>query len=135
VRKIQNNVRGWLMRKNYINLREAAKFLQLSWRERKKIVANSNSTKYIPAANKSEMPHNISNNSLHHSVIYNHVLQPPGGNINTNNDVETIAAARLQAYTRGMLARKSFTRIRRKTIASLVIQKSLVKWWAHNKTK
>ena len=28
MKKIQNNVRGWLLRKNYVNLREAAKVLQ-----------------------------------------------------------------------------------------------------------
>eukprot|EP00596_Hydrurales_sp_CCMP1899_P007745 CAMPEP_0119053476 /NCGR_PEP_ID=MMETSP1177-20130426/74456_1 /TAXON_ID=2985 /ORGANISM="Ochromonas sp, Strain CCMP1899" /LENGTH=192 /DNA_ID=CAMNT_0007033443 /DNA_START=617 /DNA_END=1192 /DNA_ORIENTATION=- len=31
VRRIQNNVRGWLLRKNYVNLRDAAKTLQLAW--------------------------------------------------------------------------------------------------------
>ena len=42
---------------------------------------------------------------------------------------ELHAAATLQAATRGMLARKSFSSIRKQTMASLVIQKSLVKWW------
>ena len=32
---IQNNVRAWLLRKNYINLRDAAMTLQTRWRERK----------------------------------------------------------------------------------------------------
>ena len=36
VKLIQNNVRGWLLRKNYVNLREATKTLQVAWRERKK---------------------------------------------------------------------------------------------------
>ena len=36
VRKIQNNVRGWLLRKNYVNLRDAAKILQVAWRGKKK---------------------------------------------------------------------------------------------------
>eukprot|EP01038_Epipyxis_sp_PR26KG_P014148 gene14148-18986_t len=36
VRKIQNNVRGWLLRKNYTNLRGAARVLQLAWREKKR---------------------------------------------------------------------------------------------------
>jgi IQ calmodulin-binding motif len=35
VRKIQNNVRGWLLRKNYVNLRDAAKTLQVAWREKR----------------------------------------------------------------------------------------------------
>jgi hypothetical protein len=35
VKKIQNNVRGWLLRKNYINLRDATKTLQTAWRERR----------------------------------------------------------------------------------------------------
>ena len=30
VRLIQNNVRGWLLRKNYRNLRDAAKTLQVA---------------------------------------------------------------------------------------------------------
>ena len=36
VRKIQNNVRGWLLRKNYVNLRDAAKTLQVAWRGKKR---------------------------------------------------------------------------------------------------
>ena len=44
------------------------------------------------------------------------------------------AAATLQAATRAMLARrKSFSSVRKQTMASLVIQKSLVKWWEYNK--
>lgn len=35
VRKIQNNVRGWLLRKNYVILRDAAKTLQVAWREKR----------------------------------------------------------------------------------------------------
>lgn len=36
VKKIQNNVRGWMLRKNYVNLRDAAKILQVAWRGKKK---------------------------------------------------------------------------------------------------
>ena len=39
------------------------------------------------------------------------------------------AAATLQALTRGMIARKSFNSIRKHTTASIIIQKTLVKWW------
>ena len=35
VRKIQVNVRGWLLRKNYVNLRDAAKTLQVASREKR----------------------------------------------------------------------------------------------------
>ena len=38
VRKIQNNVRGWLLRKNYVNLRDAAKTLQVAWRGKKRLI-------------------------------------------------------------------------------------------------
>ena len=38
VKKIQNNVRGWLLRKNYVNLREAAKTLQGAWRVKRRCV-------------------------------------------------------------------------------------------------
>jgi hypothetical protein len=30
-RRIQNNVRGWLLRKNFVNLRDAAITLQGAW--------------------------------------------------------------------------------------------------------
>ena len=40
VRKIQNNVRGWLLRKNYVNLRDAAKTLQVAWRGKKRMMKN-----------------------------------------------------------------------------------------------
>lgn len=36
VRRIQNNVRGWLLRKNYVNLRDAAKTLQVAWRGKRR---------------------------------------------------------------------------------------------------
>lgn len=49
------------------------------------------------------------------------------------NRAQLQAAATLQAATRGMLARRSFSSVRKQTMASLVIQKSLVKWWEHNK--
>lgn len=40
VRKIQNNVRGWLLRKNYVNLRDAAKTLQVAWRGKRRLTGN-----------------------------------------------------------------------------------------------
>ena len=43
VRKIQNNVRGWLLRKNYVNLRDAAKTLQVAWRGKKRMMKNHRS--------------------------------------------------------------------------------------------
>jgi hypothetical protein len=51
------------------------------------------------------------------------------------NHAQLMAAATLQAATRGMLARRSlaFSSVRKQTMASLVIQKSLVKWWEHSK--
>lgn len=43
------------------------------------------------------------------------------------------AAAKLQAATRRMIARKSISSITKQTVASLVIQKHLVRWWSHSK--
>jgi hypothetical protein len=40
VKLIQNNVRTWLLRKNYINLRDAARVLQAAWRERKQALGH-----------------------------------------------------------------------------------------------
>ena len=44
---------------------------------------------------------------------------------------EDIAAARLQAFHRGIVARKAFARVRKQALASAVIQKHLVSWWKH----
>ena len=48
VRKIQNNVRGWLLRKNYVNLRDAAKTLQVAWRGKRRLASSSNSNGAVP---------------------------------------------------------------------------------------
>ena len=45
------------------------------------------------------------------------------------NSTQLLAAATLQAATRGMLARRSFASVRRQTMASLVIQKGLLHWY------
>jgi hypothetical protein len=43
------------------------------------------------------------------------------------------AASKLQAVTRGVIARKSFAALKRQAVASIVIQKSLMQWWVHSK--
>lgn len=45
IKIIQANVRTWLLRKNYINLRESVKILQGMWRDKKKISSNSPNVK------------------------------------------------------------------------------------------
>lgn len=45
------------------------------------------------------------------------------------NSTTAASTTRLQALTRGMLARRSFITIKKQAIASLVIQKSIVQWW------
>jgi len=47
----------------------------------------------------------------------------------SGNSATTASTTRLQALTRGMLARKSFNTIKKQAIASLVIRKSVAQWW------
>lgn len=97
VRRIQNNVRGWLLRKNYTNLREAAKVLQVAWRERKKGNPRGRGASEAPDYMKMM-----------------EVDQVPS--------VKAMEQRRL-----------SGTPGAPKTIASLIIQKNLVRWWTHSR--
>jgi hypothetical protein len=69
-------------------------------------------------------------------------LNPPMDSKNHSDELNTklqkdvmAAAAKVQAATRGMLARRSFTNLRKQAMASLVIQKSLRQWWSTGKPK
>lgn len=99
VKLIQNNVRGWLLRKNYINLREATKTLQVAWREKKK-------TRNAPLSEGES-------------------IGRIAGTIPLLKPTETIAITALQAATRGMIARKAFEKLHvQATMSSLLLQKS-----------
>lgn len=118
VRLIQNNVRAWLLRKNYTNLREAVKTLQTAWREKKRYSfpkQNGQSTSSIQLDASGE----VSTTSAR--------LTPSSIN-------EVAAASTLQAATRGMLARKNFQRVKSQAMATLVIQKRLAQWWLRNRS-
>ncbi|RYH18525.1 hypothetical protein EON65_27105 [archaeon] len=105
VRKIQNNVRGWLLRKNYTNLRDATKILQSAWRERKKTI---------------------------------HRPSPPGSRRDRALEVPS------PAFTPPSSPPPSFSHLNHtatmtpnsvhKSLASLVIQKNLVRWWTQSRT-
>lgn len=202
VRRIQNNVRGWILRKNYTNLREAAKVLQGAWREKKQhrsVPSQEISTALLRSADGTDgSPTSASSSSSptggaggggsgsgaaaagaekrwpgrrsygirplsggeRSGPSESGASTPAGsdasgggggdggtssgtadkaGNRNRSfsadlqapNPAQLMAAATLQAATRGMLARRSlaFSSVRKQTMASLVIQKSLVKWW------
>lgn len=161
VRIIQANVRAWLLRKNYINLRESAKVLQGFWRDKKKGMNTNNgmqTTRYSSEIRKrprqsddqidSEGGNSLdtmgSNANASSSLIIRRSpvdkklvsiqKQKRDEVSNTNRHISSIdrenqAAATLQAATRGMIARKSFSRLRRQAMASLIIQKSCLNWW------
>jgi len=196
-------VRGWFVRKNYINLREAARIIQVAFREKKRALqlkglsikgnidddnddenktilnidcyantttstASSNITSTLnqqhPLLDEVELTYSHddydnnynnkkkkgilhlkndkfynydinnnnynNNNKIHHNTNsidindnYNII------NMNLGDEKKLQAAATLQAITRGMIARKAFNSIRKHTTASIVIQKTLVKWW------
>jgi hypothetical protein len=144
VRIIQNGVRTWLLRKNYINLRDAARTLQVAWRGRRHDKLSPRLTHPSRrASKKSELLETINECAGKGSQA-----TAAGRGRGTGTELDLLrghssscgerslvkisdeqAASTLQAATRGMLARKEFHRIKRQTMASLVIQKSLLQWW------
>jgi len=158
VRKIQNNVRGWLLRKNYINLREAARSLQLAWRERRRSghsqnLSHSSSTSSTGgnaasdrsggagsasttgsqgAQDGSPMTSTLLIHPSEASAATNDINRTAFDSEHSSKEERDKAAATLQAATRRMIARrKSFSHLRKQTMASLTIQRNLVKWWTH----
>lgn len=142
VRIIQNGVRTWLLRKNYINLRDAAKTLQVAWRGRKndKSAPMSKSFRRIqqrelPTIDECIKVDNSARDSISEGMYRdscdNHSIVTNTQNPTPIPHEQVAAAATLQAATRGMLARKEFHDIKRQAMASLVIQKSLLHWWEH----
>lgn len=166
---IQNNVRAWLLRKNYINLRDAAMTLQVAWRERKSkprplyhvrmgtgprmpsvmeefkeddgdsntvnpmaLVSGTASNRIESLKRKvNELDENhldMGDNGVR--VVFNEHKNAYSSDVVGNSD--TIASTRLQALTRGMLARKSFGVLKKQAIASLVIQRSVGEWWGRS---
>ena len=140
------------MRKNFNNLRQAAKVLQSAWRERKKqessvSSASSSSTKSMTVHNNeslelSKVSNKLNNTSssfanAHGSIKNEYSNNNMSHSVNTNNEYEEAdkhhAAATLQAATRRMIARKSFESVRKQTMASLVIQRHFTKWWEQSK--
>ena len=123
VRLIQNNVRGWLLRKNYTNLREAAKALQSAWREKKRALQIS--MEFMTYREKDIDSKNFKDcTDSYFNTTFSSTL-PIGTAIR--------GITSLQAATRGMLARRSFELARKQAMASLIIQKSLFQWWSINK--
>ena len=78
--------------------------------------------------------HDDDNNDESAAGAAEHAAAEHGGGIGEVAPTAEDAAATLQAAARGMIARKSFSSVRKQTMASLVIQKSLVKWFVHSKS-
>ncbi len=101
---IQNNVRAWLLRKNYRNLRDAALTLQGAWRERKKsrisVCAESDKTVI--------------------SMELDEVEYQGGGSSSGSGAAATV----VQAATRRMIARNVFIKLRKEAINTLLVVKS-----------
>ncbi len=137
VKLIQNNVRGWLLRKNYVNLREAIKTLQIAWRERKKQFEVDSHDEDIEF--KHESTSDLQFEDDHFSSFIdekqdkNSEAQPSVvsslfGNFNLLKikPKTTTAVTAIQAATRGMLARKAFDDLNKKALSTLVFQRSVI---------
>lgn len=159
VRKIQNNVRGWLLRKNYVNLREAARSLQFAWRERRSRGGQQHQLPYQQrAAQDRTLPDVTGSVTSSMSMVADSAHPGATSASSTSSKQECLspdflaihdkmrpspfeqssrvgieeqekAAATLQAATRRMIARRSFVNLRQQTMASLTIQRNLVRWW------
>jgi hypothetical protein len=154
VRIIQSNVRAWLLRKNYINLRESAKVLQSFWRDKKRGhvqnhvlglgeggVPTNRRKRSLTDSLQKDVDEYLGSNMTHQSKVDKGAfstiplsLDPsstPMEGMSPQYDHRQIqAAATLQAVTRGMIARKSFASLQRQAMASVVIQKSCISWWS-----
>jgi hypothetical protein len=148
VKVIQSNVRTWLLRKNYTNLRDAAKTLQVAWRGRRslsgarrgKASSSSSSSGGVSAGTsgaarktlygvaKASSGADGGDGSGSSSSSGKHIMS-----LHRSNNAKSMdaCAATLQAATRGMLARRSFQRAKKQTMASLVI----FQWWVQSKSK
>ena len=166
VRRIQSNVRTWLLRKNYTNLRDAARTLQVAWRERRGTSSRLSTSRLALSASgrRGAIGQRDGDSSLLVETTHfdgQGTIEETGeesgavvaqGDVGVNDinryegevaglmlhaddadskQVSNTAAATLQRATRGMLARKSFRRVKQQAMASLVIQKSLFTWWIH----
>ena len=137
VKVIQNNVRAWILRKNYTNLRDAARVLQTAWRVKKNPsdVHGTNRSGVLSPVNrkKRKTTEEYETEGITEAIPSSFRHTDTSGSYSTNSsDRVSSAAATLQAVTRGMLARKTFENAKRQGMASLIIQKTLVDWWSHN---
>ena len=134
VKLIQNNVRAWLLRKNYTNLREAARVLQNAWRDKrqadrhplvgagrelspirerskKRRTSERSPERNLEAVASRVVDLNSSSSSAGRSSFSDEsprlIGQYPRFQASDPAKLSS-AAATLQAVTRGMLARKSF---------------------------
>ena len=103
-RVIQSNVKAWIMRRNYKRMREAVNTLEDRWLERRASLARQAA---IPALKSEAMAAHL----------------PEGGVL--YGEQEEWLANKLQAASRGMIARRQLQRIKSQTLALLVIQKNL----------
>jgi hypothetical protein len=144
VKVIQTNVRTWLLRKNYTNLRDAAKTLQVAWRGHrsatlrdkhvsahlkcKTVLHTAESDSNIECTERTESSRNCvgMNNKASEGL-----QERPERLQGSHSKSIDACAATLQAATRGMLARRSFQRAKKQTMASLVI----FQWWVQSKSK
>lgn len=114
-----------MLRKNYTNLRDAAKVLQVAWREKRRsnqaALIDSNKT-IITIGGERKLDINKVDSIIDNNNISNDEMER-----------KLQAAATLQAHTRGMIARKSFSSVRKQAMATIIIQKNLVKWLAANR--
>eukprot|EP00981_Chlorochromonas_danica_P015686 scaffold14361_cov193-Ochromonas_danica.AAC.21 len=115
VRKIQNNVRGWLLRKNYMNLREAARVLQSAWRDRKHKVKNEGDAERL----RQDEDMMEADGEKKESALHTTPAKSKEGVVGYGGTTSSPAVP---------------NRSEGKTLASLVIQKNLVRWWTQSRS-
>lgn len=132
VRKIQNNVRGWLLRKNYTNLREATRLLQSAWRERRKA---SQMPSKRSGAGSEQMPLDSIDEKM--EMDPGEDDSPPMPRLSktlaSTGEVHGLRGSFRLPPGSGSPGPSNISHHSNQAVASLIIQKNLVRWWTHSR--
>ena len=116
-RKIQSNVRAWLLRKSVKNMRETTKCL----------------TEAAQSRQSHQYPRTTKRQRVEKAAVT--VQAATRSMLARKNYLNTRSVAiRCQAVTRGALCRKNFARMKTQALASLVIQRNVRAWFTKAST-
>uniref|UniRef100_A0A6U0XRL7 CG-1 domain-containing protein n=1 Tax=Rhizochromulina marina TaxID=1034831 RepID=A0A6U0XRL7_9STRA len=129
-RILQKNMKAWIMRRNYRSMRDSISKLQVLWRENRRPQSGKfdGIEDQLPDVD-GPGPGSLTATS-HHADPAPRPHRPLPGISEEGpavyGDREEEAGLKLQALSRGMLARRNFRRIKQQTLAMIIIQRTLL---------